>query len=80
MSFIPLSVACPQMDSNVHFLTVNLDILAYSKTCLKGLLKTNTYKLAFNNNYCLMQVKSIAECSPWSILHTFDLHQAIIFH
>ena len=25
-------------------------------------------KLVFNTNYRLMQVKSIAECSPWSIL------------
>ena len=28
-------------------------------------------KLVFKTNYCLMQVKSIAECSPWSILQYF---------
>ena len=35
----------------------------YCKTCLKGPLKNKTKKLVFNTNYCLMQVKSIAECS-----------------
>ena len=25
----------------------------------------------------LMKVENIAECSPWKILHTFDLHQVI---
>ena len=29
-------------------------------------------------NGSLMMIESIAECSPWSILHTFDLHLAII--
>ena len=28
-------------------------------------------KLAFNSDFHLMQVKSIAECSPWSILQYF---------
>ena len=28
-------------------------------------------KWVFKTNYCLMQVKSIAECSPWSILQYF---------
>ena len=28
-------------------------------------------KLVFNTNYRLMQVKSIAKCSPWSILQYF---------
>ena len=30
-----------------------------------------TQKMVFNTDYCLMQVKSIAECSPWSILQYF---------
>ena len=30
-----------------------------------------TTKLVFNTDYRLMQVKSIAECSPWSILQYF---------
>ena len=25
-----------------------------------------------------MKVESIVECSPWSILHTYDLHYVII--
>ena len=39
----------------------------YSKTCLKRSRKKNT-KMVFNTDYRLMQVKYIAECSPWSIL------------
>ena len=45
----------------------------YSKTCLKRSLKI-TPKLFFSTNlgdYRLMQVKSIAECSNWSILQYF---------
>ena len=30
-------------------------------------------KLVFKTNYCLMQVKSFAKCSPWSILQYFRL-------
>ena len=30
-----------------------------------------TQNLVFKTNYCLMQVKSIAECSKWSILQYF---------
>ena len=47
---------------------------AYSKTCLKRTLKLNIEKLVFNTDYCLMQVKSIAECSKGehsAILSTF---------
>ena len=40
----------------------------YSKTCLKWPLSKKP-KMVFNANYRLMKVKSIAECSPWSILH-----------
>ena len=42
----------------------------YSKTCLKRPLKKKT-KTILMTNYRLMQVKSIAECSKWSILHYF---------
>ena len=45
----------------------------YSKTCLKQPLKKKDQKLVFKTDYCLMQVKSIAECSREhsAILYTF---------
>ena len=43
---------------------------SYSKTRLKRPLKKGP-KLGFKTNYCLMQVKSIAECSKGSILQYF---------
>ena len=45
-------------------------MIIYSKTCLKRPLKKKT-KMGFKTDFCLMQVKSIAECSPWSILQYF---------
>ena len=42
-----------------------------SKTCLKLSLKKKEQKLVFKPDYCLMQVKSIAECSKGSILQYF---------
>ena len=42
----------------------------YSKTCLKQPLKKDKNR-DLNNNDSLMKVKSIAECSPWSILQYF---------
>ena len=42
----------------------------YSKTCIKRPLKIDKTKL-FMTNGSLMKVKSIAECSPWSILQYF---------
>ena len=42
----------------------------YSKTCLKRPLKNRQNK-DLNDNGSLMQVESIAECSPWSILQYF---------
>ena len=42
----------------------------YSKTCLKRPLQKKT-KMVFKTDNRLMQVKSIAECSPWSILQYF---------
>ena len=42
----------------------------YSKTCLKRPLKKDKTKVLMENG-SLMKVKSIAECSPWSILQYF---------
>ena len=45
-------------------------ICKYRKTCLKLPLKIDETKILMTNG-SLMQVKSIAECSPWSILQYF---------
>ena len=51
-----------------------ISINSYSKTCLKRSLKNMT-KIGFQDSNCLMQVKSIAECSPLgAFCNTFDLH------
>ena len=42
----------------------------YSKTCVKRLL-SKRQKIVFQDQFCLMQVKSIAECSKGSILQYF---------
>ena len=42
----------------------------YSKTCVKRPLKDRQNK-DLNDNWLLMKVKSIAECSTWSILQYF---------
>ena len=45
----------------------------YSKTCLKRPLKNGQNKgLKMVENGSLMKVETIAECSPWSILHYFE--------
>ena len=49
----------------------------YSKTCLKQPLKKRP-KLVSKTDHCLMQVKSIAECSKRAFCNTFDLHLATI--
>ena len=51
-------------------LTVSNNIKNYSKTCVKRPLSKRP-KIGFKTNYCLMQVKSIAECSKGSILQYF---------
>ena len=43
------------------------DTSTYNKTCVSQ----KERKLVFKTNYPLMQVKSIAECSKWSILQYF---------
>ena len=45
-------------------------IFLYIKTCVKRLLKIDKTKILITNG-SLMKVKSIAECSPWSILQYF---------
>ena len=47
-----------------------LDALEYSKTCVKRPIKKDKTKILMTNG-SLMQVESIAECSPWSILQHF---------
>ena len=43
--------------------------LKYSKTCLlKAATEIEDQKLVLKTHYCLMQVKSIAECSKGTIL------------
>ena len=49
-------------------------ISIYSKTGLKWPLKKKTKNCFFKTDYCLMQVKSIAECSKRAFCNTFDLH------
>ena len=44
--------------------------MLYSKTCVKRLLKIDKTKILMVNG-SLMNVESIAECSPWSILQYF---------
>ena len=44
--------------------------MLYSKTCVKGPL-SNRPQIGFKTNYCIMQFKSIAECSKGSILSIF---------
>ena len=52
-----------------------LNLIVYSKTCLKRPLKK--YKklfVFFKTDYRIMQVKSIAECSQGAFCNNFDLH------
>ena len=46
---------------------VILILYKYSKTCLKQPLKTDKTKILMTNG-SLIQVESIAECSPWPAL------------
>ena len=45
--------------------------LIYSKTCLKRPRKKKKKTQILMTNGSLMQVESIAECAPWSILQYF---------
>ena len=52
------------------FWLTSLFHLSSSLRVLSGHSK-RTPKMVFNTEYCLMEVKRIAECSPWSILQYF---------
>ena len=57
--------------------TVNLSTQKEDKIVFQDRLLLNAiqkYCRTFNANYCLMQVKSIAECSKRAFCNTFDLH------
>ena len=53
----------------------------YSETCVEW-PPSKRQKMDFKTNHHLMQVKSIAECCPWSILQYFrpSLSPSTIFH
>ena len=48
----------------------NCALITYSKTCVKCHSKIDKTHILMANG-SLMKVKSIAECSPWSILQYF---------
>ena len=50
--------------------SMQLNVLNYSRTCVKQPLKIDKAKILMTNGR-LMKVESIAECSPWSILQYF---------
>ena len=58
-NFIPNKPTCCRLQCTI-----------YSRTCLKRPLSERP-KTGFKTNYRLTQVKSIAECSPWSIIQSF---------
>ena len=55
----------------IPVIIVKKSLFLYSKTCVKGHIQKDR-KLVFKIDYCLMLVKSIAECSKWSILQCFQ--------
>ena len=65
------------LTSNFFVLCTNVKVCLYnhSKICLKQPLKNRPNK-SLKTNGSLMQVKSIAECSPWSIMQ--GEHSAIL--
>ena len=63
--------------------SADLDLHCFQKRIytIKHVLSNHSNKdrkLAFKNNYRLMQVKSITECSKGAFCNTFDLHSATI--
>ena len=56
---------CVQLDA------ASIGYFSCSKTCLKRPLKNRQKNLILMTNGSLMEVKSIAECSLWSILQYF---------
>ena len=57
---------------------LHASLLICSKTCLEWPLKKKDKTKILMTNGSLMEVKSIAECSPWSILQCFSPALAII--
>ena len=57
-----LSIVLYGLSSLIHSTTVKPVLISHSK---------RTQKLVFRTDYCLMQAKSIAECSKGSILQYF---------
>ena len=62
---------CVQLD------TASIGVLVTLKPLLRGHSKIDINKILMTNG-SLMQVESIAKCSPWTVCNTFDLHLAII--
>ena len=67
--FEPYPVAYYHGESFKHESLVTAES-KYSKTCVKRPLKNRQNKILMTNGR-LMKVRSIAECSPWSILQYF---------
>ena len=59
-----------ELSRSITYKTESSCVSNYSKTCVKRHYKKDK-KMVFKTDYCLMQVKSIAECSKWSILQYF---------
>ena len=63
------------LQKQVHFKRCRIqDSVNKNKNTVKPVYKGHSQKqqkFVFKPNYRLMQVKSIAECSPWSILQYF---------
>ena len=58
-------------DTLMVFLIFFYNIMVYSKTCVKRPRKKIDKTKIFTTIGSLMEVKSNAECSPWSILQYF---------
>ena len=68
----------------IFFLTSQIgypfNLIVYSKTCLKRpLTKRHKIDSFFETDYCIMQVKSIVECSQRAFCNTFNLHLAPVY-
>ena len=59
--------------SNSNFISLRVKVFIYSKTCVKRPLSKRP-KIGFQDQFHLMQVKSIAECFKRTFCNTFDLH------
>ena len=57
-------------DNQMHEQSPSMQRFKYSKSCINGHSKIDKTKILMTNGSS-MQVESIAECSPWSILQYF---------